>query len=46
MYSYLLNSSDDGKNQSICYATVGGKVIIYSPHEKYSNNDKQILSAK
>jgi len=32
---YLYNKSfDDGINPSICYATDGGKVIVYSPHLK------------
>ncbi len=34
MYLKILKDLDDGINPSICYATNGGKVIIYSPHSK------------
>jgi hypothetical protein len=30
---------DDGKNHSLAFASVGGKVIIYSPHEKMQENN-------
>lgn len=30
---------DDGKNSSLAFASVGGKVIIYSPHEKLQENN-------
>jgi Bardet-Biedl syndrome 2 protein len=33
----------DGVNTSMCFATVGGKVVIYSPHEK-ENNDVDYLN--
>jgi hypothetical protein len=34
MYRKINKKIDDGINPSICYATNGGKVIIYSPHAK------------
>ncbi len=34
MYFITIKIIDDGINPSICYATNGGKIIIYSPHSK------------